>query len=450
MKRIVILGCISVISLLVMTALLVGCQPAAAPPEEEVTPEEVTTEEVPAAEEVTLTLWYLSQSPEEIQLIQDLADKFAERHPGLSIDFSAYGFDDMLKTLKLALDAGTGPDVAYAAPILGVDAYVKGGHLVELTEFAKELGWDERFSADTIRYWNRNFPEGAIYGMPYDLTAVGVFYNKEIFDAQGLQPPQTFEEFEAILAKLKEAGITPISVGGLDGWPLTHVWQQLVHANVPWDRLDKLQDLSPDEVWNAPDIVETAARLKEWVDKGYFNENLVATSYDDANNLFITGQVAMNIGGTWNNTTFAEQTAFEPGFFPMPRMNPDIEWHMGGYTPNNVWILSKYSQHQDLGIEFIDYMLSEEAARALWDSGDIAAYRFAEVPAPKFPLQSDVYQAMQITKTGTYFDYPSALVMDAQWAAMQKLAAGETTPQEAMDMIQEAYAKLVAELGKQQ
>lgn len=393
------------------------------------------------AEPVSLTVWYLSQSPEEIALMQKMGDQFAAQHPGVTIDFSPYSFEDMNNTLRLALDGGVGPDVAYASPGPSHGgAYAKAGHLLDLTQIAKDRGWTDHYASDVISYFNDD--PNQIYQMPFDLVTVGVYYNTEIFKQLGLEEPTTFAEFEDILAKIKAAGITPIAVGALDGWPLQHIWDQLVHTSVPIQDLAALETPDPSATYDRPEFVADAAKIKEWYDKGYFNDNMLATSYADGNNLFITGKAAINIGGTWNNGTFSTQPDFTVGFFPMPQVNPDLEWHMGGFTPNNAWMIPVYTPHRDLAIDYVDYMVGKDVATAKWNAGDIPGYKFDPVPEPVSFLQKGVYDAMQKTGTGYYLGNVNSELQSAIWSALQSMIAGKSTPEQAMADIQKVYVSI--------
>ena len=403
----------------------------------------VTATPPPPPEPVKLEVWFLSQSPEEIKLIEGLSAKFGEKHPGVSVTVSAYGYDEMNKTLKLALDGGIGPDVAYCSPG-GIThlAYAKAGHLIELTDIVKERGWDQRHPMDAIMYPQKELG-GPIWGVPFDLTNVGVFYNKEIFGKLGLKPATTWAEFEALLSAIKTAGYTPFSVGALDGWPLDHYFIILGHVTTPIAKIEALNYVQPGVSLTEDSFVQAATILKGWVDKGYFNDGFLATSYDDANNLFITGKTAMHIGGTWNNATFVQQADFEPGFFAVPRVNPDLEWH-SLVTPNNVWVLPKYSKHQELALDYVDYMLGGEVAKALWDSGDIPTFSFATLPPATSGLQADVYRAGLATGIGYYWANNMPEFAEAEVSALQKMVGGELSPQQALTMMEESHAKEVA------
>jgi raffinose/stachyose/melibiose transport system substrate-binding protein len=274
----------------------------------------------PEREDVTLVVWFLSGSPDEIEAAQGLMETWAASYgkANVTVDFSSFGFEDWNNAMKLALDGGTGPDLAYGSP--GgprIGTWGEVGHILDLTNIAEERGWVDIIPEDVIWYYNPGGP-GHLWSMSYDAVTVGVYYNKEIYDQLGLAPPGTFEEFEGQLATIKDAGITPIAVGAQAGWTIGHVFSQLAHTNTPWEHF---------ETWMAceggvvPEMVEAAEKFGEWMEAGYFNEAALATSYPDGNTLFIIGDAALNIGGTWNNGTFATQPEFEVGFFATPPMD---------------------------------------------------------------------------------------------------------------------------------
>ena len=68
--------------------------------------------------------------------------------------------------------------------------------------------------------------DGKQYGIPYDLHVVGFWYRKDLFQQAGISaPPTTVDELNADVAKLKAAGITPISIGSKDRWPDAFWWE---------------------------------------------------------------------------------------------------------------------------------------------------------------------------------------------------------------------------------
>ena len=424
-----------------------SCAPAATPPPATQAPGSSQPTQAPpppatAPEKVTLTVWYLGGGGPEATTVEEQVKIFAAAHPGVTIEFTLNDYQTMNEAIKLAMDSHTGPDVAYISP--GYTSHLslaKAGHLVELTDIIKERGWDTRSSVEMINYFNTpTLPH--IWGIPYDLAAVGVFYNKEIFAKQGLEVPKTFGDYEAALVKLKAAGITPMSLAGADQWPIQQYWEALFEGNTPFEKLTCLEAMDRTCAWNIPTMVSSLEKLKEWVDKGYFNKDPLATNSADANSMFLKGDVAMVTTGTWVTPSFSTEAEFDAGFFPLPPMDPGLPWHVGGYTPNNVWVLPKYSTHQDLAIDLIDYMLGPEVASALWNIGDLVLYKFPEVPKPVYPLQADAYISLQGLLPGYYLgSNQDQRVQALVWPLLQEVVGGKITPQQALDKVQEEYLK---------
>jgi raffinose/stachyose/melibiose transport system substrate-binding protein len=388
----------------------------------------------------SLGVWYLSQSPAEIKLVQGFSNAFGRR-AGLAVKVAPYGYDAFNKAFPLALRAGKGPDVAYAAP--GKDTTVKFGNaglLLDLTAATRQRGWSKHIRPEIIRYWNR--PGNRTWSIPYDVVTVGNFYNKQILDKLKIAPPRTFAAYEAMLAKLKANGVTPFAVGGKE---FTAVWMidQLSHTLVPFSYLDRINNLlDPKATWNVKGMVRAASIVQSWAEKGYFQDGFLGMSTTDADNLFLNGGAAIDVTGSWNNSNFVAQAKFPVRFFPTPRVNTRLPWHLGGFTPNNGWTIPKAAKQQDKSLAYLDYVLGEKVARDLWNSGDVVAYQFTKVPPAKNALQRDVYNAMQKGGLGLYGAGGSAELGNAWVSVVQELITGRLKPQEAIDKIEATYRKV--------
>ena len=55
---------------------------------------------------------------------------------------------------------------------------------------------------------------------------MGFFYNKELFAKAGVDASKikTWDDLLGAVKALKGAGITPITVGGADKWPVSFYW----------------------------------------------------------------------------------------------------------------------------------------------------------------------------------------------------------------------------------
>lgn len=402
-----------------------------------------------AAASKTLTTWYLTGSPSEVQYITALTNQFGKAH-NLKTTVTPYDFDPMNRTLKLALSAHRGPDVAYANPSPDDQfVYQKNHWIVNLTPYANKYGWLKRQSPSVTNYWNDQCCERQLTGIPFDLAAVGWFYNPSIFAKYGLKVPTTYAEFTSLLSKLKSNGVTPIAVGGLNianPGSMPYILEQLVHAVVNRATLLKLVTRDPSATWVSPGMIQAFTYAQEWVKNGWVESNALATSGSDADALFLNGQAAMTVDGTWNTATFLKgASGFTPRFFTMPRINPRIPYTIGGYTPNNQWMISAFTKEKDTAAAYINYMLGEHAAMTLWNNGDIPAYKFAKQPHAKSQLQSDIYAAMQKAQTGVFLNTVGGF-FSTQWSAvLQQLFSGSVTPTQAVQTVEANYKKTLKE-----
>jgi raffinose/stachyose/melibiose transport system substrate-binding protein len=353
------------------------------------------------------------------------------------------------------MDSGTGPDLFYGdwGPSGGL-AFAEAGMLVDLLPLVPEYGWDERLGTPLpwSWYWD-NLTPGHYYGIPYDYTTVGAYYNKTIFDELGLVPPTTFEEMQTLLAALKagKPDTAPIAVGAGEGWPLSHVFDQINHTTVPFEELQKYA-LFPKFGGDMaqPGFVEALQILQDWGTQGYFQENFLAASGQDMVDMFIAGKAALMMAGTWNSGAVSTVEDFEVGFFGTPPVHPDLNpdgsWHLGGFSINNPWYVNSASENQEQILELLDYMLDKEMAIALWTGmADTVAYKFAEgeVPAPVYPFQQDIYETMQAAKGGFYLGIPG---YDTQYnGILQAVASGEMTPEDANTQMADLYARALSE-----
>ncbi len=423
------------------TAAEVNAEP---PPDEQEEDGAVDGEAAEAeAEAVTLTFWFEGEAPATVTIFEEAMSRFEEMHPGVTIDVLPMPFEDMVRTMPLALDGGTGPDVATVPPVaVGTWLYAEAGHLVDFTDIAAEGGWLENFDERAIEINNAPF-EGRVYGIPYEWTGVGVYYNQAIFDELGLTPPETMAAFEEIMAATRDAGYLPVSVGALDAWPLQHVWSQLAHTNMPYDGLLALEELDPEASYNVPELIEAGEKIVEWTEQGYLDPNMLSTSFVDANNLFINGEAAMNIGGTWVQADF-RQAGFPVGFFRTPPMNPDLPYHMGGFTPYDDLVVVAASENRELAVELVGYLISEENMRFFWEEGLLVPYQFAEIPEARDQLQVDIFTAMQASGPGHYEGNCCPEVQQTIWVKMQEMVSGDVTPEQAFVDIQEVYEEFRA------
>ncbi len=181
--------------------------------------------------------------------------------------------------------------------------------------------------------WNNVVPAAAttvknVYGgmvsLPYQYNVEGIWYNKKLFAANGITEPKTYDELLAAMDKLKAAGVTPITQGGKQGWPLTRLIGIHLFRNVGPNALADVRDGKAK--LTDPEYVKAAQALADMAAKGYLGDGVSTRESDAATAAFLTGKAAMTYNGSWllSNINDAKQNTIgvdAVGFMPFPSVS---------------------------------------------------------------------------------------------------------------------------------
>jgi len=456
----------SLLSMILITALLLAAcatptpteapveteAPAATEPPAAVTEAPTAATEAPIAE-VTLVVWDQFYRDAETQVMDTLNAEFEAAHPGVKIERVVKTLDDLKVTLKLALAEDDGPDVAQVNQGRSdMGAMVQADLLLPLNEYSIIYKWDERFSSsvasrNSFTADGKTFGQGNLYGVSPTAEVVGVYYNKTLFEANGWTVPTTFDEFETLLATIKAAGVTPISFGSLDGWNAIHEFSAVQHLLVTPEYINDFVYGVNNATFDTPENQEAARIMQDWVDKGYFTEGFSGIGYDDSNKLFKAGEGAMTITGSWLTGELITDTDQEFGFFLLPA-NPDqTRLAIGGVGVP--FAIRKTTANADLAAEYLDWMVSPRAAELWAQAGLLPAMPLAEgTTLEEGSLFNDTMVAWNtINKenaVGHYIDWATPTFYDTIVAELQKLFGKVTDPAAFTAAVQVDYAAFLA------
>jgi multiple sugar transport system substrate-binding protein len=172
------------------------------------------------AQDATVRWWYHFDNPQNSPAA--LVAKFEKENPGIKVQAEAIpwgGGNDYQTRLFAALVAGNAPDAAmvrlsWAARFASMKALAPIDEMV--------AAWPGRTDiADNIWKINRA-PDGKQYYLPLQYVVIYLYYRKDLFDAAGLQPPKTFDEFLSSAKALTKDGMSGFGMrggaGGFDNW----------------------------------------------------------------------------------------------------------------------------------------------------------------------------------------------------------------------------------------
>jgi raffinose/stachyose/melibiose transport system substrate-binding protein len=399
-----------------------------------------------AQEEVTLVVWDNFTREAEQAMIEELNARFEEMNPGVTIQREAYSTDDLGLLLPRELGEPSGPDVAMINQGLNnMAALVEAGLLLPLDDYADQYGWWDRYGLglhgrNSVEADGSAFGSGNLYGVSNTAEVVAVFYHRDIFEELGLSVPQTWEDFEASLPVIQEAGYVPITFGNLEGWPGIHTFGALAHAYSNLEDIENFMYRREGGTLLTEGMLNAATKFKEWIDAGYFSPGQAGMDNDNgALTEFVNKQSAMWLAGSWNSGSIIDALGEEAvGFFVLPSPTSD------GPAPTIGGIGLAYgiratSEHADLAAAYIDLVTSPEAAALLFENGYLPAVAVDSAELTEGTLTADMVNAWNTISeaniVGHYFDW----TLQDIGARIQELAGGVLSPEDFVNAVEEDY-----------
>lgn len=178
--------------------------------------------------EVTITFYHTIGST-KTHTLDDYIVEFNKLYPNIHVVYeSVGGYDDLRDQISTQITVGNQPNLAYCYPdhvalynlagaVATLDNLINSDIVVTRADGTTEtLGLTAEQQADFIEgYYNegRQFGDGLMYTMPFSKSTEVLYYNKTFFDANGIEVPTTWEELEAVCAKIKEIDPTSIPLG---------------------------------------------------------------------------------------------------------------------------------------------------------------------------------------------------------------------------------------------
>lgn len=241
------------------------------------------------------TLKVVMHSGNGVKAIYEIAERFAESHPGFNVEVSVIsGVSSFNAFLTSKFAVGDVPDILIYQSGSGTDFYARGGHLLDLGG----AGFDDRFTPGTDRFCRY---EGRLYALPVDITVTGLFVQMSVLWRAGLRTvPKTFDQFIESCEQLRRAGIEyPVVIGaandgGAAAFNFQYLYQNL-YAETP-DLYDRL--LSGRLKWtdrSFADMYRDYERIRR-----YANPDAVRVDSMEAVRRFAEGKAAYFIGGSYN------------------------------------------------------------------------------------------------------------------------------------------------------
>lgn len=248
--------------------------------------------------------------------IQRLLPQF-EAASGITLRVESYFEDQLSQRLQIGLTSGnTQADAFMFRPLQEGRLFAQNGWVQDMTEF---VGRDEAWNWEDFQEATRQTvsASGILFGVPIVTEREMLYYRKDIFEEQGIEPPKTLEELEQIAAQLNNPGeeFYGVVIRGRRSPLVTQFSSFLYSFGGTWINEDGTSALDSPEAAQAYEYYSTL--LREYGPPGTVN-----MSWPEALALFQQGKVAMWIDADvfYSNIIDPNQSvvADKVGFAPFP------------------------------------------------------------------------------------------------------------------------------------
>ena len=195
-----------------------------------------------------------SWSGDEQKNFEQVLKQFSDE-TGAKVNYTSFG-DQAATTLGTQIEGGNPPDVALLPQPALLAQYAADGSIKPLGDATAEAAhanysdsWIDLGSAD-----------GSMYGVWFKASNKStVWYNADIWDQAGAEPPKTWDDFMSQLQVVQDSGYAGISIGADVGWPLTD-WFENVYLRTAGG--EKYDQLTKHEIpWTDPSVADALTVL---------------------------------------------------------------------------------------------------------------------------------------------------------------------------------------------
>lgn len=310
-------------------------------------------------EKVKLSL-LIDNTQDSVNIAKSLVEAFQAKNPHITIETETRPQgsegDNFVKT---RLSTGDMNDIFFYNSGSLLQALNPEKNMLDLT--------NEPFQANVLDSFKTTVSaEGKIYGAPYSSAIGGGWlYNKKIYADLGLTVPKTWAELMSNNDKIKAAGLTPIIGTYKDTWT-----SQLIVLADYYNVQAQAPDFAADYTANKAKYATTPAALRSFQKleetAGYYNKDLLATTYDAGLKMLAEGK-----GAHYPMLTFAipalaqnnPEQIDDIGFFAQPGDNA-AQYGLTVWMPGAAYIY-KNTEHPEEAKQFLAFIASVEGMAAV-------------------------------------------------------------------------------------
>ena len=324
-------------------------------------------------QEVTLkvaSIWSAETEANRAPFLKTL-EEFQAAYPNIKLEvewYEANQWKDAGETLALSDSL---PDVFY---------WNAGGVLWNLVSTGDILALNDYLTDDIMArieggtLTDMTF-DGKIYQLPYTKACSCLYCNTELFDKYNVKIPETWDELIDAVKAFKEAGVTPMTVGGGDQWP-TNMYADIINLRFAGDAACRACYYKTEgATFKTQDWLDGLKAFQELIDLGAFPEDAASLTRDESEVAYFNGEIPMYVHGQWfaGSLSAEMQQKVKAVKFPSVGKGYDNQW-MGGAAEG--FCVAAYTEHPDEAFIACEFFAENQSKNGFISGAGLPAWKY--------------------------------------------------------------------------
>ncbi len=273
---------------------------------------------------VTIT-FYNTMGSNLATVLEAYIAEFNKLYPNITVvSTNVGGYDDVREQISTEITVGNQPNIAYCYPdhvalynlakaVTTLDSLIESDIEITRADGTTEiLGLTDEQKADFIEgYYNegKQFGDGLMYTLPLNKSTEVLYYNKTFFEENNISVPTTWDELEAVCAKIKEIDPESIPLGydSESNWFITMCEQ----SGSPYTSASDDHFLFDNEQNHS-----FVKKFNEWYRKGYLTTQTLYGAYTSGLFTTLEGTKSYMSIGSSAGATYQRPAADANGEYP--------------------------------------------------------------------------------------------------------------------------------------
>ena len=318
-----------------------------------------------AADKQEVVIWDYFETDAQKEMMQSLIDGFNASQDEYEASHVYVPFADYEKQLTLGIASGELPDLVILDGC-SMASFIQLGLFGDISD--ADINWDEYMEGPM----ESTMLDGKHYGIPFATNCPALFYNKDLFDAAGIDYPDentTWDEFHEMAKALTKDGVSGFGNAATNTDEGTFQCLQWLYT-------------AGGSYTDIEDGVDAYTLMQEMIEDGSWTKECVNWTQSDVNNNFMAGNLAMQQNGPWQIPGIeANAPDLNYGVTVLPKKDADSEQATSILGGENMGVVNK------------DDTSGAEAFLKYYDQTDVmvdAMKQYGSYP-PKTEAANDTY-----------------------------------------------------------